>query len=157
MKALYAGSFDPFTIGHLWIAKQAAELFGELIVAVGYNESKRNEMAVEERLAQIREVFRGHSNIEVCSYTGLTVEFAKTADAGVIVRGIRNSIDYEKERELANINIQISGIPTVFIPTLPALEFISSSMVRELRHFGYDTTDYVATCYDSDINYLLRK
>lgn len=143
MKAFYAGSFDPFTIGHLSIATRALEMFGELIIGVGYNESKKSEKTVEERILHVRKIFEGNSNVVVFGYSGLTAEIAKENGAGVLVRGVRNTIDFEKEKELADINLKVFGIPTVMIPSAPELTYVSSSMVRELMHFGFDVSQFI--------------
>lgn len=145
MKAFYAGSFDPFTIGHLSIARRALQMFDELIIAVGINESKKSEYSIEERLVGIKQCFPGYSNVTVFAYEGLTAEVAKENGAGVLVRGVRNTIDFEKEKELADINLEVFGIPTVMIPSEPSLSFVSSSLVRELKHFGYDSSDFTAS------------
>ena len=144
MKALYAGSFDPFTIGHLDIAERSLEMFGSLVIGVGYNETKQGEIPVEERVKAIREVFAGRSEVEVKVYSGLTVDFAAEIGAGVLVRGVRNGTEFEKEKELADINLAIGGISTVFLAARPELSFISSSMVRELSHNGYDASRFIA-------------
>lgn len=136
MIAFYAGSFDPFTIGHLSIAKRALEIFDSVVIGIGINEKKHNERSVEERIEHIKEVFKGEERIRVVEYSGLTTKAAKENGAGILVRGIRNSIDFEKEKELADINLEVLGMPTVFIPAEPGLTFVSSSMVRELKHFG---------------------
>lgn len=145
MKALYAGSFDPFTTGHLSIAKRALSIFPELVIGVGYNETKQNERSVENRVKEISEIFAGNENVEVTSYSGLTAEFAKSLNAGVLIRGIRNIIDFEKERELADINREVLGIETVFLVAEPSLSYVSSSMVRELEHNGFDAKEYIAS------------
>ena len=143
MKALYAGSFDPFTIGHLDIAEKALEMFDSLIIGIGYNESKKEEWPVERRVEAIKKIFANRKEVEVEAYKGLTVEFAKAKGAGVLVRGVRNTLDFEKEKELADINKIVSGINTVMIPAAPELSYISSSMVRELYHNGYDITRFI--------------
>ena len=143
MKALYAGSFDPFTKGHLDIVNRALMMFDSLVIGVGYNEHKKGEWPVAERVKAIAAKFSGDPRVEVASYSGLTVEFARSVDAGVLVRGVRGIADFEKEKELADINMQISGIPTVIIPGAPELSFVSSSMVRELIHNGYDVSAYL--------------
>lgn len=145
MKALYAGSFDPFTIGHLAIARRALELFDGLIIAIGVNERKRNEHSIEHRIHHIREIFEGDARVSVFAYEGFTAEAARENGAGVLVRGVRNSIDFEKEKELADINLKVFGMPTVMIPAPPDLTFVSSSMVRELTHFGFDASSYIAS------------
>lgn len=144
MKALYAGSFDPFTIGHLDIAIKALKLFGSLTIGIGYNENKRCEWTPAQRVRAIKELFKNEKNIEVKAYSGLTVEFAKSIGAQVLVRGVRNSLDFEKEKELADINSEIEGIQTVMIPSKPELTFVSSSMVRELIHNGRSVEKYIA-------------
>ena len=143
MIAFYAGSFDPFTIGHLAIARRALEIFGRLIIGIGFNESKRNEYTIEHRIKHIRDIFSKDEGVTVFAYEGLTAEVAKENGAGVLVRGVRNSIDFEKEKELADINLEVFGIPTVFLPADPSLSYISSSMVRELRHFGKDIEEFL--------------
>lgn len=143
MKAFYAGSFDPFTIGHLEIAKRALEIFGELLIGVGYNESKRSERSAEERVGKIKTYFEGMPDVEVIAYEGLTAEVARQNGAGVLVRGVRNSIDFEKEKDLAAINLEVFGMPTVMLPALPSLSYISSSMVRELSHFDEDVEKFL--------------
>lgn len=136
MKAFYAGSFDPFTIGHLSIARRALELFDSIVIGIGYNEKKRYEGAVEERMEQIRAIFKDDNRVRIISYTGLTAEVAREEGAGVLVRGVRNTADFEKEKELADINLKVFGLPTVMIPAEPELSYVSSSMVRELKHFS---------------------
>ena len=143
MKAFYAGSFDPFTIGHLSIAVRALDMFGELIIGIGYNESKHNKHSIEERLRNISKIFAGNDSVIVFAYDGLTAEVAKENGAGVLVRGVRNGTDFDKEKELADINLEVFGVPTVMIPATPGLSYVSSSMVRELSHFGKDVTQFL--------------
>lgn len=144
MRAFYGGSFDPFTIGHKSIADRALEIFGEIIIGIGHNESKRHEFSVEERIRNIQNIYSGNPYVKVFAYTGLTAEVAKENGAGVLVRGVRNGVDFEKEKELADINLEVFGIPTIMIPSEPGLSYVSSSMVRELTHFGYDSSRYIA-------------
>lgn len=144
MKALFAGSFDPFTIGHYDIALQALSIFDKLIIGIGHNEHKEGEWNVATRLESLKKLFKNNPNVEVLAYKGLTTEFAGRIGADILVRGLRNSIDFEKEKELADINREISGISTVFLLTKPEHSFVSSSMVRELLHNGYDIKKYIA-------------
>lgn len=144
MKALYAGSFDPFTIGHLSIAKRALQLFDSLLIGVGFNESKKPEWPIEERIKAISDVFAGNENVEIMAYEGLTARFAKSKGAHVLIRGIRNGMDFEKEKELADINLKVLDIPTVFLPGDPDLSYVSSSMVRELIHNGFNPKEFIA-------------
>ena len=145
MKAFYAGSFDPFTIGHLSIAVRALVMFGDLIIGIGYNESKRSENSIEKRISHIKTLFEGIPSVTVFGYDGLTAEIAKENGAGVLIRGVRNGSEFDKEKELADINLQLFGIPTVMLPAEPGLSYISSSMVRELNHFGVETTRFLAS------------
>lgn len=143
MTAFYAGSFDPFTVGHLSIALKILKIFPRLIIGIGFNESKRAEISVEERIEKISKIFKGNRCVSVIAYDGLTSEVAKAHGAGVLVRGVRNTLDFEKERELADINQKVFDMPTVLIPSDPELSFVSSSMVRELSHFGVDVSNFI--------------
>lgn len=144
MKAFYAGSFDPFTIGHLDIALRALEMFDELIIGIGVNKFKHNELSIEKRLRLIKKLFVEKPEVTVFAYDGLTAEVAKENGADVLVRGVRNVIDFEKEKELADINLEVFNMQTVMIPSSPSLSYISSSMVRELKHFGCDASRFIA-------------
>ena len=152
MKAFYAGSFDPFTIGHLSIAKRALEMFEELVIGVGVNEKKKNEKSVEHRIECIRRIFEDCPDVTVLAYNGLTAQAAVENGCGVLVRGVRNSIDFEKEKELADINLEVFAMPTVMIPASPSLSYISSSMVRELSHFGKDVTEFLPALSQNNDN-----
>ena len=143
MKALYAGSFDPFTIGHMDIARRSLMMFDELVIGIGINECKKCESSVEERIKIIKKYFRDDERVFVTSFQGLTVDFARSINAGVLVRGVRNGTEFAKEKELADINLDILGMPTVMIPAKPALSFVSSSMVRELRNNGFDISEFL--------------
>lgn len=145
MKALYAGSFDPFTIGHFSIAKRALGFFDQLVIGVGFNENKRIETPIEERVKEISKLFVEDKRVIVKQYRGLTAEFARSVGAGVLIRGLRNVSDFEKEKELADINREVLGIDTLFLVSDPSLSFVSSSMVRELRHNGFNADAYIAS------------
>ncbi|MCH5229550.1 MAG: pantetheine-phosphate adenylyltransferase [Muribaculaceae bacterium] len=144
MTAFYAGSFDPFTIGHKSIADRALEMFDHLIIGIGYNEHKKGEWSVDQRLKAITAIYETDSRVKVISYIGLTALKAKELGAHILVRGVRNTLDFEKEKELAEINHRVFSLSTVMIPSLPEFAFISSSMVRELMHFGQDVKPYIA-------------
>ena len=141
--AIFPGSFNPFTVGHKSIVDRALPLFDKIVIAVGYNEHKAGAADVGERLDAIRTVYSGNQRIEVRSYSGLTVRFAEEIGARFILRGIRNSADFEYEKTIADVNREIGGVETVFIATLPELSAVSSSMVRELEHKGFDTSRYL--------------
>ncbi len=142
--ALFPGSFDPFTIGHLSIVSRALPLFDRLIIVVGVNGSKSGATTPEERIEAIRRATRGLGDkVEVTSWSGLTADIARKLGATYLVRGARTAADFEFETTLANVNRDIAGLETVIIPTLPEHAAISSSIVRELAHFGYDPSKYL--------------
>ena len=140
---IFVGSFDPFTIGHLSIVRRALPLFDKLVIGVGGNERKTYLHTTEERIAAISRLFADEPAVEVRSYSGLTVDFAHSVEAGFIVKGVRSMKDFEYEREQADINREIGGVETVLLFAEPQLAHISSSMVRELTHFGKDPAPYL--------------
>ncbi len=141
--AVFPGSFDPFTLGHANLVERALRIFDQVIIAVGYNIAKPSWIPVEERVRAVRELYRAESRIRVMSYNNLTVDFAKENNAGFILRGVRTMQDYEYELQMADINRMLDGIETVVLFTDSALSSISSSMVRELHHFGRDMSQYL--------------
>lgn len=141
--ALYPGTFDPFTTGHLSIVERGLQLFDKIIVAVGINDTKRSWRTTDERVSHIRKVMASEPRVEVVAYSGLTVEAARDHNCSFILRGVRTVADFEYERNLAYANRNISGIETVLLYTLPELSFISSTMVRDLARNGYDVSPYV--------------
>ena len=143
MKVLFPGSFDPFTLGHDDIVRRALTLFDEVVVAIGYNEQKSGWKPVEERIASIRKLYEDEPRVRVESYTGLTVDFAKAIGATAIVRGVRTASDFEYEFQMADVNRRLTGIETVLLPASPELASLSSSLVRELSHFGHDVSKFL--------------
>lgn len=141
--AVFPGSFDPFTIGHLSIVSRAADLFDKIIIAIGINDKKQSTHSEQERITQIEKAVKGIDNIEVISYHGLTVDVCKQYGAKYLLRGVRSFTDFEYEQNMADINRKIAGIETVILFTLPEHASISSSVVRELDKYGYDTTDFL--------------
>ena len=141
--ALFPGSFDPFTLGHADIVKRALNLFDEVVIAVCYNENKVGWMPVEERLSTIRRLYADEPRVTVESYTGLTVDFAKKHGITAIIRGVRTTADFEYEVQLADVNRQLTGIETIFLPASPQFASLSSSIVRELAHFGRDISTFL--------------
>ncbi len=139
-KGLFPGSFDPFTRGHDDIVKRALGLFDEVIIAVGYNESKKGWLTPEERVRTISKLYADEPRITVESYTGLTVDFAREHGVMAIIRGVRTTADFEYEMQMADVNRQLAGIETILLPASPQLSSISSSVVRELAHFGRDVS-----------------
>lgn len=141
--ALYPGTFDPFTVGHLSIVERGLQLFDEIIIAIGINESKKNNTSIQQRIEHIERVTTKMPGVRVVSYNNLTVEAAKEHGANFILRGVRTVADYEYERNLAYANRNLTGIETVLLYTLPELSYISSTMVRDLQRHGYDVSPYV--------------
>jgi pantetheine-phosphate adenylyltransferase len=118
-------------------------MFDEVVVGVGYNEQKSGWMPVEERVGKIRELYADEPRVKVESYTGLTVDFAKEQGISTIIRGVRSAADFDYETQMADVNRQLSGIETVFLPASPQLASLSSSVVRELSHFGHDISAFL--------------
>ncbi len=149
-KAIYAGTFDPITVGHLDIIKRSMQFCNQLVIAIGINPAKNTMFSEEERIAQINKAldksvdFLTATNIQVVSFQGLLVEYAKQIGANILVRGIRSVSDFEYEINLANINkVLAPSIETVFLPTSPELAVVSSSMVKEIAKCGGDISKFV--------------
>ncbi|HCV16051.1 MAG TPA: pantetheine-phosphate adenylyltransferase [Rikenellaceae bacterium] len=143
--AVFPGSFDPFTLGHLDVLKSALKLFDKIIIAVGYNVQKKGFFTPEERMDIIRQSVNGLQNIEIDCYEGLTIDFCRKSGAGFIVRGLRTTTDFELERVIAQANTKMSPeITTVFIPSSHEFSFISSTVVRDVFINGGDIKIFLA-------------
>jgi pantetheine-phosphate adenylyltransferase len=141
---IFVGSFNPFTIGHDSIVTRALPLFDRLVIGVvGDQVNKPNMPSAEERIHTIRELYANEPRIEVKPYYGLAVDFARAENAHFIVKGVRSVKDFEYERDQADINRQLSGIETILLFAEPQLAAVSSSVVRELQHFGSDVSAYL--------------
>jgi pantetheine-phosphate adenylyltransferase len=137
MIAIYPGSFDPITLGHIDIIERGAKLFERVIVAVLSNPSKQPLFSVEKRIEQITQCTKHIYNVEVDSFVGLTVDYAKLHNAGVLLRGLRVLSDFEKELQMAHTNKTLNQeIETVFLATTKEYGFLSSSIVKEIAQFG---------------------
>ena len=143
MTGIFTGSFDPFTIGHDDIVRRALPLFSHIVIGVGVNERKQYMQSADERCAAIRRIYEGEEKIEVKAYSDLTVDFARREGAAYIIKGVRSVKDFEYEREQADINRQLSGVETLLLYSDPRFSSVSSSMVRELIHFGQDVSRYL--------------
>lgn len=146
--AIFPGTFDPFTVGHQSIVERALPLVDRLIVAVGVNSQKKPLISVEKRLEMISDIFADESKIEVTSYSGLTMDFAKKVEAKIILRGVRNALDFEYESSIARINWKMSGIDSMFLLTHEEHSSISSSIVRDLMIHGGDVSDFIPSNVD---------
>ena len=142
-KAIFPGTFDPFTLGHHSIVKRTLAFMDEVIIGIGYNDQKHCLLPIEKRLESIRKVYADEPRVKVLAYSGLTVDFAREHGVEVILRGIRTVKDFEYEEGIADINRKLSGIETVFLFTEPEYSAVSSSVVRELLHYGKDVSAFL--------------
>ncbi|MCR5087634.1 MAG: pantetheine-phosphate adenylyltransferase [Lachnospiraceae bacterium] len=141
---IYAGSFDPITLGHLDIIKRAARITKKLIIAVLNNNAKKPVFSVEERVQLIRKVTKDIPGVEVMSFSGLTVDFAKEQNANVLVRGLRAVTDFEYELQIAQLNHKLNpDIDTIFLTTSVEYSYLSSSIVKEIASYGGDISQFV--------------
>ena len=142
-KALFSGTFDPFTIGHYALIKRALCLVDEIIIAVGINAVKKTMFTLEERIDNIKSIYSDEKRIKIIPYNSLTVDLAKELNVDFILRGIRNISDFEYEKNMAEINRKLSCIETVFIFSEPEYGYISSSLVRELISYNKDISNLI--------------
>jgi pantetheine-phosphate adenylyltransferase len=142
-RAVCPGSFDPITFGHLDIIERASGQFDEVIIAVLENRTKASLFTVEERMEMIRKTTSKFSNVKVDSWHGLLVDFCKENSIQAIVKGLRAVTDFDYELQMAQVNLQGSGVETMFMATAPSHSFLSSSIVKELAHFGGDVSSMV--------------
>ncbi len=140
---IFVGSFDPFTIGHKSVVDRVLPLFDRVVIGVGVNERKQYMLTTDERVDAIRQLYAGDERVVVESYSDLTVDFAQRHGAQFVVKGVRNVRDFEYERDQADINRRLTGLETLLIYAEPGLDSVSSSVVRELNHFGKDTSMFV--------------
>ena len=143
MIGIFTGSFDPFTIGHEDIVRRALPLFDKIVIGIGVNERKKAMFTPEERKTKISRLFAAEPKVEVKTYNDLTIDFARRENAAYIIKGVRSVKDFEYERDQADINRQLSGIETLLLYADPCYSAVSSSMVRELIHFGQDVSRYL--------------
>lgn len=142
---IFVGSFDPFTIGHDAIVRRALPLFDRLVIGVGYNERKQYMYSQDERIRSISRLYTNDPRVAVKVYNDLTIDFARREGAQYIIKGVRSVKDFEYEREQADINRRIGGIDTLLLYAAPDMASVSSSLVREMIHFGKDVSDFLPT------------
>ena len=142
-RAVFPGSFDPITLGHLDIIKRSIPLFDEIVIGVGTNLDKKYMFPLKKRMTFIKETFAEYKSISVTQYQGLTFEFCKKIQANFIIRGLRNPTDFEFEKTIAHTNRKLSGIETIFLLTTAKNSYISSSIVREIISNHGDYTQLV--------------
>lgn len=141
--ALFTGTFDPFTIGHQSIVDRTINLFDRLIIAVAVSKLKHTDEQVEQRVRAIADIYRDEPRVVVKAYSDLTIDMAKREGAQYLIRGVRNVKDYEYERTQADFNRKFGSIETILVFAEPGLEHVSSTLVRELKSFGRDVTDFL--------------
>jgi pantetheine-phosphate adenylyltransferase len=144
MKAIYPGSFDPITNGHLDVVKRTVKLFDEVVIAVLSNQDKEAFISIKDRIELVKESVKDLKNVSVESFSGLTVKYAQERGADIIIRGLRAPSDFEYELEMSQINYFLAnGLETLFIMTSPKYSFIRSSRVKEVVSLGGDIKDFV--------------
>ncbi|MBW5484800.1 pantetheine-phosphate adenylyltransferase [Streptomyces bambusae] len=139
-RAVCPGSFDPIHNGHLDIIGRASRLYDVVHVAVMINQSKQGLFTVEERIELIREATADYGNVQVEAFRGLLVDFCKQRDIPAIVKGLRAVSDFDYELQMAQMNMGLSGVETLFVPTIPTYSFLSSSLVKEVAAWGGDVS-----------------
>jgi pantetheine-phosphate adenylyltransferase len=154
--ALFPGSFDPFTIGHENIVGRGLHLFDKIIIAIGYNTSKKDFFSMDKRVEWIQSVFKDEPRIEVKIYQGLTVDFAKECSAMFILRGIRTAADFEYERAIAQVNKMMTGIDTVLLLTTPQHTAVNSSIVRDILRHGGDASPFIPEKIRAEVAHARR-
>ncbi len=142
-RAIFPGTFDPFTIGHYSIVERTLTFMDEIIIGIGVNENKNTFFPVDKRVEMIKELYKDDNRVKVEAYSELTVDFAKRSGAEFIIRGIRTVRDFEYEETIADINRKLSGLETILLFTEPELSSISSTIVRELLKFGKDVSEFL--------------
>ena len=143
MTGIFTGSFDPYTIGHDDILRRALPLFDHIVIGIGVNERKSYMQSAEERMKTIKAIYADEPKVEVKSYNDLTIDFARRENASYIIKGVRSVKDFDYERDQADINRQLSGVETLLLYADPRYSAVSSSMVRELIHFGQDVSRFL--------------
>ena len=145
VRAVYAGTFDPITLGHMDLVARGAALFGRLIIAVAVGHHKKTMFTLDERMAMVREVSAGHGNVEVRPFDGLLTDFLRAAEATVVLRGVRTVTDCDYEFQMAAMNRQLlPAMDTVFLTPSTGLQHVSASFVREIATLGGDVSSLVA-------------
>ena len=150
-RAIFPGTFDPFTIGHYSVVKRALTFMDEIIIGIGINDSKRTWFPTEKRVEMVKKLYADEPRVRVEAYDNLTVDFAIQHDAGFIIRGIRTVRDFEYEETIADINRKLACIETILLFTEPELTSVSSTIVRELLHYGKDVTPFLPEGLDINI------
>ncbi|GAA0614128.1 pantetheine-phosphate adenylyltransferase [Kribbella sandramycini] len=152
-KAVFPGTFDPPTIGHLDVVARAAAAYDEVVVAAGVNSTKQRLFSDAERVEMLTELAAPFANVTVGTFEGLLVDYCRAQGASVIVKGLRTAADYDYELQMAHLNRRLTGVDTVFLPAAAEHSFISSSWVKEIAELGGDVSSFVTP----DVHARLRE
>jgi pantetheine-phosphate adenylyltransferase len=143
-KAVFPGSFDPITIGHFSIVERALPLFDEIVIAIGENSSKKYMFSLDQRIEHLKQAFQHFNKVSIVSYSGLTIDFCKKINSSYILRGLRNSNDFEYERAIAQMNNSMAPeIETIFLVTEPKYTAINSTIVRDILLHGGNVEEFI--------------
>ena len=142
-RAIFPGTFDPFTIGHFSIVQRGLSFFDEIVIGIGINQTKKTLFSVEKRMDMIQQAFKNEPRVKVESYNSLTVDFALSVQADFVLRGLRSVGDFEYERTTADANRKLTGIETVILFTESKYSYISSTVVRDLITYGKDISIFL--------------
>ncbi len=142
-RAIFPGTFDPFTVGHYSIVKRGLSIFDEIVIGIGHNQSKKTLFSIEKRVEMIQKAFEDEPRVKVTAYSTLTVDFASEVQAGFILRGLRSVGDFEYERTIGDNNRILTGIETVILFTEAEYAHISSTVARDLISYGKDISSFL--------------
>lgn len=142
-KAIFPGTFDPFTVGHYSVVKRALTFIDEIVIGIGINDNKHTHFPIAAREAMISKLYKDEPRVSVQAYDSLTIDFARQVGANLIIRGIRTVKDFEYEETIADINRKLAGVETILLFTEPELTSISSTAVRELLQFQKDVSQFL--------------
>ena len=148
-KAIFPGTFDPFTVGHYSVVKRALTFIDEIVIGIGINDNKHPHFPIAAREAMISKLYKDEPRVSVQAYDSLTIDFARQVGANLIIRGIRTVKDFEYEETIADINRKLTGIETILLFTEPELTCVSSTIVRELMGYGKDVSMFLPEGMDT--------
>jgi pantetheine-phosphate adenylyltransferase len=154
--AIYPGSFDPITFGHIDIVKRASKIFDQVILAIAHNNSKNSLFSMEKKVQMAQNELKDLKNVEITDFSGLLVDFAKEKNAKIAIRGLRAISDFEYEFQIYNMNSKLDpNLQTIFLPAATELQFISSKLVKEVVRLKGDVSDFVSPAIEAELKQIL--